>query len=135
MELDEELYNKICILSQEGDLYFEENHFRNAKKKYWEALELVPDPKFEWETSTWLYVAIGEVDYYCSDYFEALNLFNEALKCPAGVENPLINLRIGQCYYELDKIQFSKEYLLRAYMMGGREIFDDEDEKYFKLIE
>lgn len=134
MELDDELYERICNLSEEGDLYFEEDKFQQAIKKYWEALGLIPEPKAEWEASTWLYVAIGEVYFFCDNYLEALNLFNEAMKCPDGVENPLINLRLGQCYYELDKYQLAKEYLLRAYMMEGQAIFENEDEKYLELV-
>ena len=35
MELDDELYERICNLSEEGDLYFEEDKFQQAIKKYW----------------------------------------------------------------------------------------------------
>ena len=42
-------------------------------------------------------------------------------------------LRLGQCAYELGK-QEAAEYLMRAYMLAGEEIFEDEDEKYFNLI-
>lgn len=42
-------------------------------------------------------------------------------------------LRLGQCAYELNKEDY-KEYLLRAYMLAGEEIFEADDEKYFESI-
>ena len=99
MELDERIYREICDLSQEGDQYLDDDNFELAEKKYLEALDLIPKPKTEWEASTWLYVALGEVYFFSSKYLEAISFFSEALKCPEGLGNPLINLRMGQCYY------------------------------------
>ena len=134
MELNEKIYNRICALCETGDAYFEKDKYQRAVEKYQNALSLVPEPKVEWEASTWIYVALGEVYYYCSQYSEAMIYFGEAEKCPGGIENPLINLRLGQCYCECDDSQLAKEYLLRAYMLEGESIFEDEDEKYFELI-
>jgi tetratricopeptide (TPR) repeat protein len=105
-----------------------------AEKKYLEALDLIPKPKTEWEASTWLYVALGEVYFFSSKYLEAISFFSEALKCPEGLGNPLINLRMGQCYYELGNYGSAKGYLLKAYMVEGKEIFEGEDDKYIKFV-
>ena len=67
-------------------------------------------------------------------YTDALNNFLESLKCPDGNTNPFILLRLGECYYELGNFEQAKEYLLRAFMWEGEDIFDGEDEKYFALI-
>lgn len=64
MELDERIYREICDLSQEGDQYLDDDNFELAEKKYLEALDLIPKPKTEWEASTWLYVALGEVYFF-----------------------------------------------------------------------
>lgn len=50
-----------------------------------------------------------------------------------GRNNPFIMLRLGQCSYELGK-EDATEYLMMAYMMEGKELFEDEDEKYFERI-
>ena len=42
-------------------------------------------------------------------------------------------LRLGQCSHELGK-EDAVEYLMRAYMLTGEEIFESDDEKYFDLI-
>lgn len=135
MELDQRIYREICDLSQEGNQYLDVDNFELAEKKYLEALNLIPKPKTEWEASTWLYVALGEVYFFASKYLEAIPFFNEALKCPEGLGNPLINLRMGQCYYELENYDFAKEHFLKAYMVEGKEIFEGEDDKYIKLVD
>ncbi len=51
-----------------------------------------------------------------------------------GYNNPFVMLRLGQCCYELDK-EDTQEYLMRAYMLAGEEIFEDEEDKYFRCIQ
>lgn len=44
-------------------------------------------------------------------------------------------LRLGESLFEMGgDIKRIKDYLMRAYMLGGMDIFDGEDEKYFELI-
>lgn len=58
----------------------------------------------------------------------------ESLKCPDGLGNPFIQLRLGECFFELGNITKAKEHLLKAYMIEGEEIFEDEPQKYMNLI-
>ena len=60
-------------------------------------------------------------------------LFN-AINCLDGIENPFIMLRLGETCYELGDVNKAKEYLLRAYILEGHSIFENEDEKYFDVI-
>ncbi|MNE84689.1 hypothetical protein D3C80_1816200 [compost metagenome] len=48
--------------------------------------------------------------------------------------NPFIMLRVGQLYFEEDNLEQAKEYLLRAYMLDGAEIFEGSKEKYFEFL-
>ena len=52
-----------------------------------------------------------------------------------GVANPFVMLRFGQCCYELNKKEEAQEYLFRAYLLAGKEIFEEDDAKYFKCVE
>lgn len=47
--------------------------------------------------------------------------------------NPFVLMRLGQSAYELNKDN-SKEYLLKAYMLEGEAIFEDQDNKYLESI-
>ncbi len=57
-----------------------------------------------------------------------------------GYGNPFIMLRLGECCLELGDEKNATEYLLRAYMMDGREIFEadgngeDDGQKYFDFL-
>lgn len=134
MELSEELYNQILELSEEGDSFVDEGDIASAIDKYQSALDLLPGSKYNWEASTWLYAALGDAYYLSGQDDDALECFMESLKCPDGLENPFINLRIGECFFNNNDSNNAREYLIRAYMSGGEEVFEDEPIKYFNEI-
>lgn len=134
MELEDKLYFEITELCEEGDSFIEEGDINEAIDKYKKALELIPNSKYMWEAATWVYGALGDAYYLNQQYDEALVCFSEGLKCPNGLDNPFIIFRIGQCFFEIENYEKAKEYLLQAYMFEGKEIFEDEEEKYMDLI-
>ncbi len=71
------------------------------------------------------------------DFRNALSHFEKAKQniIENAYENPFIMLRLGQCYLEDNNSESAQEYLLRAYMMEGRDIFDDESPKYLKFLD
>ncbi|MED4402852.1 hypothetical protein ABET41_16005 [Metabacillus fastidiosus] len=117
-----------------GNDFVEKGQVNKAIESYIEALDLVPLPKNDWETSTWIYTALGDTYFYDCDYEMAKNNFYNALNCPNGGSNPFIILRLGESLFECGEIDKAKEYLLRAYMLEGYKIFFNEDDKYFELI-
>ena len=133
-ELSDEIYEKIEEYSEQGNDYCDNEEWEKAIICFNKALGLLPDPKEEWEAATWIYAALGDMFYFLEKYEEALDNLNYAMMCPNGMANPFILLRLGEAYYELDKKEQAKKYLLEAYMMEGTEIFEDEDEKYFDLV-
>lgn len=134
MELSDKLYNQILKLCETGDVLADNGNYNAATEKYQSALELLPEPKIVWEASTWIYAALGDTCYLNEQYQEALEYMFETLKCPDGLENPFVLLRIGECCFQIEDIIKAREYLLRAYMYDGEDIFDGEDEKYFEMI-
>lgn len=68
------------------------------------ALELLPEPKDDWEAATWLYVAIGDAFFFLEKYEEALDNLKHARMCPDGMANSFILMRLGEVYYELKEI-------------------------------
>jgi tetratricopeptide (TPR) repeat protein len=134
-ELSEETYEKITELCEKGNELTEENNFEEALKIYLEALKLLPEPKNQWEASSWINSVIGDTYFILKNYKEAKEYFYDALNYLDSIDNPFINLRLGQTLYELKEYEKAKEYLQIAFMLEGYEIFFDEDKKYFKLIE
>lgn len=134
-ELDEKTYKKITSLSNRADKCAEKGELDKAKQLFLEALAYVPLPKYNWEASTWLYTALGDVSYLDGKYDSAIEYLNEALKCPDGIGNPFILLRLGESFYESHNMEKARKYLIQAYMCEGAEIFEGEDKKYRKLID
>ncbi len=117
-----------------GDELAEDEQYDAALQEYFAAEALIPEPKDQWEASTWVYSAIGDAFYFKQDYESCLNAFHRAVVAPDGLGNPFIHLRLGQCQYELGNLPKAADELARAYMGAGDEIFEDDDPKYFEFL-
>jgi tetratricopeptide (TPR) repeat protein len=134
MELDDKLYDELVGLIEEGDELLSDGEVDKAIPLYNKALSLLPDPKFEWEASTYIYTALGDSYFIQQKYDDALTVFQCAFKSVDGEDNPYICLMLGETYFELNDQEKAKDYLLQAFELEGEDIFEDEDEKYFNLI-
>ena len=130
MELSDALHERITQLSFEGDELADMGRCREAVAKYLQALELVPEPKTDWEAATWLLVAIGDANFHSKHYEPARAALRDAMHCPGAFGNPFIHLRLGQSLFELGDIAHASDELARAYMGAGKELFANEDPKY-----
>lgn len=134
MKLKRKVHKEITRLSKLGDEQCENGYLEQGLELYYEALELVPEPKYDWEAATWLYVAIGDALFTGKEYEKAIRSLNAACMCPNGFQNPFILLRLGECYYELGNEDKAKEYFIQAYMLEEYEIFEGEEEKYKECV-
>lgn len=122
---------RICRAAED---YVVEGNSVDAYRKYKEALDIIPEPKTSYETATWIFVSIGDLYFKNGQYDKARNYFLEAKNCPNGVSNPYVLFRLGQTLVETNENSKAEEFLLRAYMLVGEDIFWDEDEKYYNVI-
>ena len=135
MELSDELYDQIVSELEQGDQYAEAGEYNKAIEKYESALNLVPLQKENWEVSLHIYTAMADSYFNLGNYQQANNNYEQALKCPDGLGNGYVWLGLGETYYELENMDKAKDALMSAYMLEGKEIFEDEDDKYFSLIQ
>lgn len=135
MDLDEELYQKVTVLSEDGNNHFDKEEWEQAIKLFYEALGLLPKPVTQWEAALWLNASIGDAFFQEGSYAAAKEALLDALNCPDGHNNPFVQLRLGETLYELDDTEGAKEHLLRSYMLEGIEVFEDEDAKYLSFLE
>lgn len=134
-EIDDETFDEISRLSEEGnDLLDEKGDWKGAIEVWKKALELVPEPKEEFEASTWLFASIGEAWRTGEDAVSALAAFEEAFRCPDGPENPFIRLGLGKCLYDVGRKESAMEHLAEAYRLEGEEIFAEGDELYLEAL-
>ncbi len=133
-DLDDALSLKINNLSEMGNLLMDNGSYDKAINFFSDAIALLPLPTQQWEAGTWLYTAIGEAYYFKHDYENAKNNLYDALNCADSTDSAFTYLRLEQSLYELGDLACAKENLLKAYMLEGNEIFDDEEAKYFNLL-
>jgi tetratricopeptide (TPR) repeat protein len=128
MILSPEISAQLDALAEEGNAWSDAGNHEAAIKKWSEALDLIPEPKTDWEASTWLYASIGDAYYAQGKFEDARATFFDALNCPDANENPFIPYRLGQSQIRLGNEEKGVEHLLRAYMLDGEDIFSSEDE-------
>jgi tetratricopeptide (TPR) repeat protein len=133
-ELDDTTHSRISSLSQEGDELVNAGRSHAALRKYHEAWAILPEPKEDWEAATWLLSAIGDTHFLLKDYPNAIAALRNATDCPNGIGNPFIHLRLGQSYFELGDMAKASDELVRAYMGGGRELFENVEPKYSDFL-
>ena len=133
-QLEDSIYEEICKLSKTGNDLLEKDQYLEAVEVYHKTFDLIPEPFEIYQASTWLLAAVGETYFLMEKYNNALHALEEAMYCPEAIGNPFIHLRLGQTLFELGNFDQARDELARAYMGGGREIFEDEDSKYYKHI-
>ena len=134
MQIGKSYIEDIERICRAADDYVAEGNNDEAYRKYKEALDIIPEPKTAYETATWIFVSIGDLYFKTGRYDLAKDYFYEAKECPNGVSNPYVLFRLGQSLVETNDEKDAKEFLLRAYMLVGDDIFWDEDEKYYNVI-
>lgn len=133
-ELDDATHAQIEKLGAEGDEFLEQENYSAAIERYEQAWQLLPEPRNNWDAATWLIASIGDAKYFANDYSGALAAFTRGVLEVGGLGNPFFHMRIGECCYELGQMERAGEELARAYMIGGEEVFQYEDKKYFELV-
>lgn len=133
-ELDEKTAQFVETLAEKANQLIDADKLEDAWEVLIDALDAIPEPKFDYSESMWLFATLADVYFLCENWDQAAETFQEALQCPEGLGNAFIHLRLGQCFFEMNQLDKAADELARAYMAQGHEIFDDEDEKYLDFL-
>lgn len=133
-DLPQEAIDRIEVLANAINALIENDNPQAAFPKLIEALDLIPDPKYEYHEATWLYATLGDIYFGAADYEQSLSAFTDAVHSPNGVGNPFIHLRLGQSHFELGDLDKAAGELIRAYAIEGDEIFSVDDPKYLAFL-
>lgn len=141
-ELTPEMEAKIDELARYGNQLEEEERYEEAIQAWKEGLALIPQPQQFYSETVWFLAAIGDVYFQKGMYSQAHECFDKARGNVSGegYQNPFIMLRLGECCLEIGDEKNALEYLLRAWLMEGKDIFEPDDEgeddgsKYFDFL-
>lgn len=133
-ELSEDTHRQIARLCERGDQLAADGVFDEALKLYQNALDMLPEPKSDWEAALWIYAAIGDSQFLSKDYASAKTTFTEAIISYRGQGNPFLHLRLGQTHFELGEEEAAAEQLTLAYQLEGEEMFEEDDVKYLDFL-
>lgn len=126
MELPELLYDQVEALSEQGSELFDNGQFDNAASAWMQALNLLPEPKSDWDACTWLCSSLGDAHYQLGQFEAAKQFLFDALNGPDGQASPFTHYRLGQTEVKLGNLGSAKSHLLQAYMLDGETIFGGE---------
>ena len=132
--LAEDTHVKIVQRVTRGDELCESSRSRDAIAEYEKALERLPQPFSDWDAAAHILAAVGDAHYLAGEYGEAETALVAAMHCPGAIGNPFLHLRLGQCAFKKGNRRRAADELTRAYMGGGKEIFDGEEPEYFVFI-
>lgn len=123
-------------IAEQGNALFEEENYMKAIDVWKEGLDSIKKPLNMQGEAVWFQTSIADAYYMLDNYEKAYEYLMDAKSniSGEGYNNPFVMLRLGQCCYELNKGD-TQEYLMRAYMLAGKEIFEDEEDKYFNCIQ
>lgn len=128
-------------LYEKGNQLEREERYDEALQAWQEGYAMIPvNSRLDLEMTNQFLAAIGDVYFLRkSMYQKAYECFNTA-RGYGGYDNSFIMLRLGECCLELGDERNAAEYLMRAWMMEGEEIFkpdengEDDGSKYYEFL-
>lgn len=133
-ELPEDLQEQIEALSDQGEEAMGQGRYEEAAELYNQALDALPEPRENWEAYAWLKAAMGDACFHMERFDDGLDHFYESYTAGDPENpNPFIVYRLGQIYRQLGDEDHAVDFLMRAYMLEGEDIFEDgEDLVYLR---
>ena len=135
-ELTQERSERLDELAEAGNAFCDTEEYEKALEVWETALKLIPEPRNAYGESMWFEASIGYLYFLWGEYETALGYFDRARGnlSGQGYGNPFVMLMLGETCLELGDEDNAEEYLLRAYMLQGPEVFEGENEKYFDFL-
>ena len=132
-ELPAELHAAIDRLAEKGNALMETGSFPEAEAAYREGLQLLPPPLERWSATVWFLSSIGDAQWFAGDHERGIDTWRDAILY-GGLGNPFVHLRRGQTLFELGDQEEAANELLRALLIAGAEVFEDEPDLYWEFI-
>jgi tetratricopeptide (TPR) repeat protein len=126
-------YDEFTDYYDEANELFVKGKYDEALVLFAKALELIPEPKNEWEETIAVLAGIADVWFIKKDFQVCADALNDALLCPEADQVAHLHFRLGQALYELNEIPKATESFYKAHILD-EDIFEEESDIYFDLL-
>ncbi|ARN76510.1 hypothetical protein BST96_19585 [Oceanicoccus sagamiensis] len=123
--------DKTRELCQQGYTLFDSGDIKGAIRSFYSAWTLIPKPQTQWQEAGWVLTALGDAYFTKGDYDNGREALMSALHCPKAMGNPIIHLRLGQCFFELGQTEKAAQQFDLVRNHGGEDLIAKQDPKYF----
>jgi tetratricopeptide (TPR) repeat protein len=131
--LPESIAGRVERLCAEGDSFAAASRLDAAVLRFTTALRLLPRPQDRWNVTPRILASVIDLCFDKGDLESARHAALAALDCPDVRENPALRLKLGEIYFEQGDLDAAREEFVFAAEVGGREVFEGEDPKYWEF--
>src|SRR5690554_6694751 len=113
------LTHQVRQLCADGYRLYDRGEYRLALRAFYQAWLLIPKPQSDYAEAGWVLTAIGDAYFKLGQFEPGSESLQSALCCPEADKSPFLQLRLGQCLWELAREAEARKFLYRAYKMSG----------------
>ncbi len=128
------LTQQVRQLCADGYRLYDSGDYRLALRAFYQAWLLIPKPQTDYTEAGWVLTAIGDTYFRLGQYETGSESLQSALCCPEADKSAFLQLRLGQCLWQLARQPEARKFLFHAYKMAGDSILDSEEPCYRQAI-
>jgi tetratricopeptide (TPR) repeat protein len=125
--------DEVKRLGNEANARMDEGRYVEAIALFRRGIEILPRPRHRWPEAEWFLAGIGDALWFLGLHLNAVPVWRDILLLN-GLGNPFVHLRRGQTLYELGNHGEAANELMRALLLGGEPLFEEEPRKYWDFI-
>ena len=135
MECSGKIGERVRQLIDETDILDEQEKYKEARDLLFEAWDLLPDEKYEYNESYWIVAFILSYSLQLHDLDVANQWAYKILKCDLERQDDGDReMRLAIVLHESGKMDEAKKYFKIAFQKSEGRCFVDEDAKYLAVI-
>jgi len=131
--LEKLLDDRLRELMNAGYGEVQAGHFENAEKKYLQAWDIFPEPKFDWDSSQITLYGIAEFYLRWRSFDLALHWANLVFKTEPLPGDGSPYLTLGIIYFESGDLDSAFKNFQRAFELAKRRVFQGVEKKYLEF--
>ena len=120
------------ILYEQGNEYFSNNEFDKAIQAWENAVDIAKKDK---EQQSYFLTAIADAYFMKNDYDKAIEYYKSGMKKTNDFNEKIYgSFKMGQAFFEKGDIKKALKEFTDVYILVGKDIFDEVEEKYFEFF-